>query len=163
VYVLADRPRAAIPLLEEALERSLAMNLVSGQSLIVAVLAEAHLIAGEAARAGELSEQALQLARRHRERGHEAWALHVSGQVAATAGAAPRMALDLFQQGLDLARALEMKPLMAHGELALGRAYAQLGEPAPARAHLARAQALFRELEMALWLPGTERALRALG
>jgi transcriptional regulator with AAA-type ATPase domain/tetratricopeptide (TPR) repeat protein len=162
VYVMAGHPREAIALLEEALERSLAMNLVSGQSLVVAALAEAHLVAGELARAGSLSEQAVQLARRHREGGHEAWALHICGAVAA-AREDPRAALELFRQSLDLARSLAMRPLVAHGHLALGRAYAHLGEQPLAGVHLAQAEALLREMEMALWFPEAERALRSLG
>ena len=45
-------------------------------------LGEGYLLSGRLADASDLAERALQLSRTHKERGHEAWALKLLGDVA---------------------------------------------------------------------------------
>jgi Flp pilus assembly protein TadD len=52
-----------------------------------------------------------------------------------------------------------MRPLQAHCHLGLGTLYAQTGQREPARAALATAIALYRAMEMMLWLPQADAAL----
>src|SRR5262249_4279824 len=80
-YARADRAAEALPLIAEAVERAGAMGLLGRQALQVAWLGEAHLAAGHRQDARSLAQRALDLSRRHGERGHEAWALWLLGNV----------------------------------------------------------------------------------
>ena len=52
-----------------------------------------------------------------------------------------------------------MRPLVAHCHHGLGRLYGQTSRGAPARAALATAIALYRDMGMTFWLPQAEAAL----
>jgi hypothetical protein len=52
-----------------------------------------------------------------------------------------------------------MRPLVAHCQHGLGRLYGQTGRGTQARAALATAIALYRDMEMTFWLPQAEAAL----
>jgi predicted protein tyrosine phosphatase len=52
-----------------------------------------------------------------------------------------------------------MRPLVAHCHRGLGTLYAQTGRREQARAALAAALALYRDMEMTFWLPQAEAAL----
>ena len=52
-----------------------------------------------------------------------------------------------------------MRPLQAHCHRGLGTLYAQTGQREQARAALAAALALYRDMDMTFWLPQTEAAL----
>lgn len=60
----------------------------------------------------ELAQRALEAARQHKERGHEAWALHLLGEVAARGDALDvGAATDYYAEALALAGGLGMQPL----------------------------------------------------
>jgi Flp pilus assembly protein TadD len=52
-----------------------------------------------------------------------------------------------------------MRPLQAHCHRGLGTLYAQTGQTEQARAALATAIALYRDMDMPFWLPRAEAAL----
>ena len=52
-----------------------------------------------------------------------------------------------------------MRPLQAHCHHGLGTLYARQGQQEQARAALATAIALYRDMEMTFWLPQAEAAL----
>jgi len=52
-----------------------------------------------------------------------------------------------------------MRPLQAHCHLALGKLYRRVGRLDEARAELATAVAMPREMGMAFWLPEAEQEL----
>ena len=52
-----------------------------------------------------------------------------------------------------------MRPLQAHCQRGLGMLYARQGQQQQARAALATAIALYRDMEMTFWLPQAEEAL----
>jgi hypothetical protein len=56
-----------------------------------------------------------------------------------------------------------LRPLQAHCHLGLGKLYRRIGRPDQARAELATAVVMLREMEMAFWLPEAERELAAAG
>jgi tetratricopeptide (TPR) repeat protein len=64
-----------------------------------------------------------------------------------------------YRQALALAEELGMRPLQAHCHHGLGRLYGQTGRCAQARAALATAIDLYRDMEMTFWLPQAEAAL----
>jgi tetratricopeptide (TPR) repeat protein len=107
-----------------------------------------------------LAERTLALARQHQERGHEAYALRLLGDMAARRKppeSEPTVAR--YRQALAFADELGMRPLQAHCHRGLGTLYARIGPREQARAALATAVNLYRTMEMTLWLPETEAAL----
>ena len=73
----------AVPLLTQAMEQAIATERVLYQGLCRLSLGEAHLQAGRMEEAHALAERALALAHTHQERGNEAYALRLLGDIAA--------------------------------------------------------------------------------
>jgi hypothetical protein len=102
----------------------------------------------------------LVLARGHQERGHEAYALRLLGDIAAHRNppeSAPAEAY--YQQACALAEALGMRPLIAHCHLALGTLYGKVGRQDQVRTELSTAIELYRSMAMTFWLPQAEAVL----
>jgi tetratricopeptide (TPR) repeat protein len=117
-------------------------------------------MAGRGEEARQHARQALDRARLHKERGNEALALHQLGGVYAhTAPPDAEQATAHYQQALALAEALGMRPLQAHCHRGLGSLYATTGQTEDARKELSTAITLYRDMEMAFWLPQAEAAL----
>jgi hypothetical protein len=64
-----------------------------------------------------------------------------------------------YREGLMLAEKLGMHPLLAHCHYGLGILYAKIDRPELACAELSTATALYRTVDMALWLTRAEAAL----
>jgi tetratricopeptide (TPR) repeat protein len=118
------------------------------------------MLAGRLKEAHALAERALALAREHKERGNEAYALRLLGDIA-TRHEPPAIASAEahYQQALALAEELGMRPLQAHCHRSLGTLYSQTGRDDLARATLSTAIALYRAMDMTFWLPAAEAAL----
>ena len=107
-----------------------------------------------------LAERALALAREPQERGHQAYALRLLGDIAARREPPDiEQAEAHYQHALALAEELGMRPLQAHCHHGLGTLYRQTGRAALARAALSTAIALYRAMDMTFWLPAAEAAL----
>src|SRR5262245_34770996 len=118
------------------------------------------LLTGRLVEARSLAEQAFDFARTHQERGHEALALHLLGDVHAHGEAHEvEPAVVRYRQALTLADELGMRPLQAHCHFGLGTLYSHMGQVEQARTDLAVAIALYRDMDMMLWLPQAEAAL----
>ena len=118
------------------------------------------MLAGHLEEAHALAEHALALAREHQERGHQAYALRLLGEIAARREPPESdQAGDYYRQALALAEELGMRPLVAHCHLGLGKLYAKRGRRAEARADLSAAVELYRAMEMTFWLPQADAAL----
>ena len=106
------------------------------------------------------ADRAVTLARGHGERGYEAWALRLLGELAAY-HARPNVATAATHYGaaMTLASELEMRPLVAHCHRGLGMLYAATGQREPARTTLSTAIAMYQSMDMTFWLPQTETAL----
>jgi hypothetical protein len=99
----------------------------------------------------------LQLARDHRERGCEAWALRLLGEIGLSdRGADAARVEEAFQQASRLAQELEMRPLVAQTDLGLARLYRRTGDHAAARRRLVAAADAFRAMDMPWWLGRAE-------
>jgi tetratricopeptide (TPR) repeat protein len=159
-YTLGGRVADAMPLLTRAMEQTRAMGIGLFQVLCHLSLGEALLLAGRLGKARALVERARALAHERQERGHEAYALRLLGEIAVRREPPESdQAGDYYRQALALAEELGRRPLVAHCHLSLGKLYAQSGRRADARASLSTALALYRAMEMAFWLPQAEAAL----
>ncbi len=99
----------------------------------------------------------------HRERGHHAWTLRLLGEVAASGPAADRAVAERhYRQALALAAELEMRPLVAHCHLGLGKVYRGAGKQQEAHEHLTIAARMYREMGMTFWLEKAEAETRDL-
>src|SRR5262249_25196168 len=152
-YALAGRVAEGISLLEQAVERAIASRRRVDQSAHVAWLSEACLLGGQSERATALAQEALALARHCQERGYEAWALRLCGEIAVH-GDPPDVdqAEAHYQRALTLAEELGMRPLVAHCHLGLGTLYRNVGRDDEAQAELATAAEMYRTMEMTFWL-----------
>jgi DNA-binding NtrC family response regulator/tetratricopeptide (TPR) repeat protein len=143
--------------LEQAVERAGAMRLLACQAQRLAWLGEISLLSGRRDDAVQLAERALELARTHKERGHEAWALRLLGKAHASRGAGRSSeAEDSYRQALAIAHALGMRPLIAHCHLGLGKLYRRTGRRQQAQEHLTTATTMLRDMDMRFWLEQAE-------
>jgi tetratricopeptide (TPR) repeat protein len=94
------------------------------------------------------------------ERGHQAYALRLLGDIAARREP-PESALAeaYYRQALALVDELGMRPLQAHCYLGLGTLYAKIDQREQACTELSAAIDLYRAMDMTFWLPQTEAAL----
>jgi tetratricopeptide (TPR) repeat protein len=163
-YALSGRLAEALPLLEQAVEHCAATKQMSRYPLFVAHLGEAYLLAGRIADASHQAQHALERSRDLKQRGHEAYALRLLGEIAAQ-----RQPLDVeaaaaaYRQAMTLADELGMRPLMAHCHLSLGTLYSKEGQMVQAHAELTNAIELFRAMEMTFWRPRAEAELAEVG
>jgi tetratricopeptide (TPR) repeat protein len=159
-YTRVGRGTDAVPLLTQAMEQTTATEMAGFQALCCLPLGEARLLAGRLEEAHVLAERALALAREHQERGHQAYALYLLGDIAAHHNR-PEVeeAEARYRQALALAGELGMRPLQAHCHRGVGTLYAAVGRREQARAELDTANEMYGAMEMIFWLPQTEAAL----
>jgi class 3 adenylate cyclase/tetratricopeptide (TPR) repeat protein len=111
-YTLGGRVADAMPLLTQAMEQSTAMGRVYYKALCGLSLGEAQVLAGRLHEAQALAERTLAHAREHRERGNEAYALRLLGDIAARREPPEIEPAEAhYHQALALADALGMRPL----------------------------------------------------
>jgi len=161
-YILGGRGIDAVPLLTQAIEmeQTLPTELIVYQVHYSLSLGEAHLLAGRLEAAQARAERALALTRAHQERGNEAYALRLLGDIAVRREPPEVEAAEgHYRQALALADELGMRPLQAHCHRGLGTLYTATGQREQARTALSTAIALYRAMEMTFWLPQTEAAL----
>jgi tetratricopeptide (TPR) repeat protein len=159
-YILAGHVAAAVPLFTQALAQATAMEMAYFTTLCHLCLGEAHLRAGRLEEALALAEEALALARGQQERGHQAYALRLLGDIASHRTPPDvDQAAAFYQLALALTEELGMRPLQAHCYRGLGTLYATTGQWEQARAELSTAIEMYRSMEMTFWLPQTDAVL----
>ena len=127
-------------------------------------LGEAQLLADRLEEAQALAEGALALTCEHQERGHQAYALRLLGEIAARRELPEHGQAEAhYHQALALAEELGMRPLQAHCHRGLGTLYITIGQQEQARAALTTAIELYRAMDMTFWLPQAEMALAQAG
>jgi tetratricopeptide (TPR) repeat protein len=148
-YGRAGRFEEAKAVLETALAQSTAMNFVCWHSLTTVFLADAVLRAGQRPDAERIARQAVALVRRRAHRGHEAHALRLLADTLVLGDLRGRPDAEAtYREALALAGRLDMRPLAAHCHLGLGTLHRRTGDEANAKAELATAATIFRELNM---------------
>jgi len=162
-YSLLGRTGDAIAILEEGVRRGEAIHFMFGHSLAVTLLAEAYLQAGRYAEALREAARALELARSQKERGFEAYALRALGEVSAQHDRSERdQAEGYYRHALELAEALQMRPLAARCRLGLGILHRQMGA-GKSEEEFGAAREQFRSLDMAFWERLAEQELSSTG
>jgi tetratricopeptide (TPR) repeat protein len=160
VYALSGRVDDALPLLTRAMEQAIATQRVGDEVLCSLSLGETYLVAGRLEDAHSVAGRALALAGRHQERGNQAYALRLLGEIAARHEPPEcERAEAHYRQALALAEALGMRPLLAHCHRGLGMLYTRTGQREQAHAQLSAAVGLYRAMDMTFWLPQAEAVL----
>ena len=163
-YTLARRIDDAVPLLTQAMKQTTAMERGASQSCCSLALGEAQMLAGRLRRTQALAERALTLARAHQERGRQAHALRLLGEIVARHELPESESAEAYyRQALTLADEIGMRPLQAHCHLGLGTLYAKVGRQEQGRFELTAAIELYQSMEMTFWLPQAEAALVQIG
>ena len=165
-YALATAGRAAegVDLLRRGVEQIDAtpgFTWLRGRRL--SMLGEGYLLAGQIEDSRVAAEEALTFSRKRRERGFEAWAVRLLGMIAAGSDPPDAETAEVhYRAALALANELEMRPLVAHCHLGLGKLYCHTQDNANAQEHLTTAATMYREMGMRFWLDqaetGDERA-----
>jgi tetratricopeptide (TPR) repeat protein len=159
-YTLAGRTADAVPLLEQTVEQTMAIRFLIYHAMRVVWLGEAYLLAGRLDEAYAQAQRALEFSRAHQERGHQAYALRLLGDIVVQRDPTDSAPAEThYRQAIALAEELGMRPLAAHCHHQLGRLYGQNGRRASARAALSAAIELYRVMDMTFWLPQAEAAL----
>jgi class 3 adenylate cyclase/tetratricopeptide (TPR) repeat protein len=159
-YALSGRVAEALPLLEWVLEEANRSGFLYDHALYVAWLSEAYLLADHQEDALALAQRALDRSHEQQERGHEAYALRLLGEIATRRHPPDVIHAEAhYQQALALAEELGMRPLQAHCHLGLGTLYVRSGQRQQAQAALSAAIDLHRAMDMTFWLPQAEAAL----
>ncbi len=110
-YALTGRAADGVALLKDAVAAAESMNFGANHALRLTWLADAELAQGDMEAAKRTAARALDTARRHGERGHEAYALALLGTLAEHT--APDSAKQHYRAALDLANSLGMRRLAA--------------------------------------------------
>jgi tetratricopeptide (TPR) repeat protein len=162
-YTLGGRVADAVSLLTRALEQTTATESVY-QAFCRLSFGEAQIRVSRLEEAQAHAERILALAGERQERGHQAYALRLLGDIAGhREPPEAKEAEPYYRQALALAEALGMRPLQAHCHRGLGTLYAKTGGQEQARAELSVAIELYRAMDMTFWLPEAEAALALVG
>ncbi|HUF76780.1 MAG TPA: adenylate/guanylate cyclase domain-containing protein [Longimicrobiales bacterium] len=160
-YALANQPAEAIPLLRKVADQAASMKLVSDHLLGAIPLGEVSLSTGRIEDAAQLGRHALDLARQHKQHGHEVNAHRLLGEVAARRDPTDVQAAEAHYRGaIELAHELGMRPLIARSHQGLGTLYRRTGKREQAQEHLRTATTLYREMDMRFWLEQADVGLR---
>jgi len=162
-FALSGRTAEGLALLQDAV-KTLESRVSSFLSLILVQLGEVYLLAARIEDARASAGRALALARKRGERGYEAYALRLLGEITSRGDPPEIETADThYHQAMALGEALGMRPLVAHCHLGLGRLYRRTGKPQPAQEHLTGAVGMFREMDMGFWLERGEAEVKGLG
>jgi tetratricopeptide (TPR) repeat protein len=149
-------------LLEQAVQQA-ASAAPAWQSPVVINLGHGYLLAGRVEDAIRLAESALELSRERKERGFEARARWLLGEIASHQDHPDVEKADAhYRAAIALANELGMRPLIAHCHLGLSKLCRRTHKLQGAQEHLAIAATMFREMDMRFWLEQAQGEMEAL-
>jgi tetratricopeptide (TPR) repeat protein len=160
-YALSGRWSEAMPLLEQAVEHG--AKGTGEHAWQSGVTGEGYLVAGRIGDAAKLADRSLRFAREGKERGYEAWALRLLGEIASRRHPPDiEQATTHYRQAIGLAEELGMRPLVAHCHLGLGKLYRATGQRDHANERLTTATTMYRDMDMRFYLEQAKAELRQL-
>jgi tetratricopeptide (TPR) repeat protein len=161
---LSGQLAESMPLLEDGVHLSEVLGVNAYLALWTLHWAEGLMEAGEGERAREVARRALDLAVAHKERGHQALAWRLLGDLASGGGApALGQAEQHYRQSLEIAEELRMQPVVAHAKMGLGRVMRLSGDRARAEEYLVTAFMLFRGMDVPYWVRKCGEEMMQLG
>jgi tetratricopeptide (TPR) repeat protein len=161
-YALAGRVDDAIPLVERADEQSKLSGRKAAWAMRLTLLGHASLLGHQIGAAREQAQRAVALATDAGERGYEAWARELLGDVIQQESSNPSEARDHYLASMALATELAMRPLQAHVHLSLGRLHCRENQIEKARTELSLALTSYRSMEMPIGIGAAEHELDRL-
>jgi class 3 adenylate cyclase/tetratricopeptide (TPR) repeat protein len=162
-YALSGRLAEGLALLADAMTAFESGVATVFHSLVAAHAGEACILAGRSQEAHRHAERALTLARRRGERGDEAYALRLLGEIHSQETPPDDGAAETrYRQAMTLADHLGMRLLVAHCQFGLGTLYRRTEKREQAQEHLTTATAMYREMGMTYWLEKAEAEIRDL-
>jgi hypothetical protein len=149
--------------LHQALSALESMGVTQYQLLGSIHLGEAYLVSDKPKDAMTLAERALTIARERGNRGCQAWGLRLLAEIASHHDHQDLVAAEAhYGSAVTLASELEMRPLVAHCHLGLGKLYCRTNKHELCRDHLITAATMYREMSMPFWLEKAEVEVRRL-
>src|SRR5262249_24480189 len=156
-YAATGRVGEALPVLDLAKNR-VRLSFLRGQ------LAQGYLLIGKLEEAATLAVRALDFSRRHAERGNEARALYVLGEIASYDDSLDvNKAVAHYQQAMALAEELRMRPLIAHCHVGLGKLYRRGKKIKQAEEKINKGVAINGGREKSLWVERGEAGVERMG
>jgi hypothetical protein len=160
-YALSGRVSEGLSLLLEAEAAANSLDLRWFRAIQDVHLGETHLLAHTLDQARFYATRALTFARERHQRGYEAWALRLLGDIALKSDPPDAEQADAhFREARALADELRMRPVAAHCALGLAQLYQRTGRRHEAREQITAAVTMYREMDMQFWLPEAEAAMR---
>jgi len=150
-YAIGGRIADALPYLQEGVGSSASVGRVGFLPLSMVWLSEGYLLSGRTTEAHEVATRAFELAQTHKERGHEAWALKMLGDIAGHRDPSTNESEVFYHRALMLGHELGMRPLEAHCHAGLGKFNLARGVAGLAREEFCRAIDLYDSMKMTLW------------
>jgi len=127
-------------------------------------LAEGQMAAGQLDQARETTRHALDLAVSHKERGHQAWAWRLLGDLDSRGDAAAlAQAEESYRRALNTAEELRMQPVIAHAKMGMGRVMRLRGDRERAEEYLVTAFMMFRGMDVPFWVRRCGEEMMQLG
>jgi tetratricopeptide (TPR) repeat protein len=161
-YALTGQLDQAIPLMQKADEQSELIGRKAAWALRLTWLGHTRLLAGHSEIAREHGERAVALAINGGERGYQAWALKLLGDVTLDQSGDPLQARSYYDQSMEIASQLSMQPLEAHLHFGAGRLCRHLNQFEQAQQKISLAQTYYQKMDMPLWRHLAERELGVL-
>jgi len=161
VYARSGRVEEGVSRLQQGLAGYASAGIGYLRSLRMVQLGEAHLLAGRVEEAWDYGTRALVLAGERGERGHEAWAHWLLGEVVSNRDPDVTAAETHYAASTALAFELGMRPVVAYCRFSLGTLYRRAGDRR-ATEHFTTAMSLFNEMGMRFWFEKAEAEMQAL-
>jgi tetratricopeptide (TPR) repeat protein len=150
-YALSGRLCEALPLLEQAAEHTLATG-PQGHSRRLTLLGDAYLRAGRSQEALKAACRALTIARQEKRRANEAWTFRLLGEIDSLGDSGDLEKSETrYRDAMALATELDMRPLVAHCHLGLGKLHRRAGKRPALEEHLSVAATMYRDMDMRFW------------
>jgi class 3 adenylate cyclase/tetratricopeptide (TPR) repeat protein len=146
-----------LALVDEAVQRAMAIGRISRLPLLMVKRGDAHLLAGDTATAALCAKEALRLATLQKERGNVVCATRLLAAVLASEQPGSPEVEAHYVRALRLARELGMRPMVAHCHAGLAQHYTRVSEKRLARQHRLAAARLYRSMGMRFWLGQLEK------
>jgi len=162
VYAQSGRVEEAVSRLEQALAGYASAGIGYLRSMSMVHLGEAHLLAGRLEEAWDFGTRVVAHTRERGERGQEAWAHRLLGEIASQRDCPDLAAVEAhYAASMALAAELGMRPLLAHCRFSLGKLHGRAGDRRAAE-DFTTAMNLFDEMGMRFWFEKAEAEMRAL-